>query len=64
MLEHIYVTQKRINRRLLELELGFALELGFELRLGSVLELELELGLGNWKGNWTKGRINTPLMTA
>ena len=51
MLEHIYVTQERINRRLLSLELGlgYALELG--LGLGSALELGLELGLGNWKGS-------------
>ena len=50
MLEHINVTQERINWRLLTLELG----------LGPALEL----GLGNWKGSWTKRRINAPLMTA
>ena len=62
MLEHIYVTQERINKRLLALELGLgsALELGLGLGLGSTLEL----GLGNWKGSWTKRRINAPLMTA
>ena len=56
MLEHIYITQKGINRRLLELELG----LGFALELG----LELVLRLRNWRRSRTKGRINTLLVTA